>query len=199
MRHVIQCPSCRQTFEIPPEAPAGELGCKGCGASFLNLGLIPDPVTDLPLGPGTLPAPDPVNKPSGPSIPKWCCAWCGRAVTSTDDHCARCKTDLARTPCVQTAARVTGISPALANALIDQATTEMPLPMALLRLGRFTPEEVTASGGSPELAARMKPMPAPPKVAGNRPVGLTGNTPQTGRGCSTVILAAVAAAAWLIA
>ena len=158
----VLCPSCGET--VPASRKREDRPCPSCGRTFLDLGPLPEPIHDLPMGSAVsgLGIPEILEK-EVKELPEWICPWCGANVGKSRPGCPRCGCDLTKTARLNLRAHVRGASPEIRGSFYFQSMHPMKAEVALCRLRRLAPNRVAAIGGTPELAAAMCPEKAPPR------------------------------------
>ncbi|NRA39090.1 MAG: hypothetical protein HRU15_13180 [Planctomycetes bacterium] len=158
--HLLKCGHCGKGLRRKGVARCGvhEFNCSSCESKQYDLGPLPIPDANMPMG-GIVTAMDVPQGKSGEVI-KWFCSWCGCTVGDAK-KCTRCSCDLSLVPPQYGAVFVAG-GEGLAESLYVQAATPMSVSVALVRLGRATVKSALKTGATEEYAQSMQPEEAPP-------------------------------------
>jgi acyl carrier protein len=164
--HILRCPHCDAKVKLTSSAKRRKVKCPKCKTPFLDLGPLPLPLPDLPMGgPVTeLRVPKPIAVELA-ELPRWVCPWCGNNVGKAAD-CRRCGCDLGQVARQSLQGRAADEPAEVRGSFFLQATHPMSREVALCRLRRLPPRQVAKIGGTPELADAMRPEPEPPGVQG---------------------------------
>ncbi len=158
--HLMRCGKCGKGLKRKAQERCGlhAFNCPSCGNEQYDLGPLPTPKSDMPMG-GML---SNVEIPSGKAdiVIKWFCSWCGCTVGNAK-QCSRCKCDLSIVPPQYGAVFVRGDDDRARN-LYVQAAMPMTVQVALMRLLRADPVVAKKSGATDEFADEMLPEEAPP-------------------------------------
>ncbi|MEN9360072.1 MAG: hypothetical protein RL095_1607 [Verrucomicrobiota bacterium] len=161
VKNILQCQSCKNSSEYP--LSSGEVNCKSCGSIFFNPGLLPDPLSDLPIGSA-------VSKLKIPSIPRnldleqipeWVCSCCCGPF-GLQKKCSRCGCIFEKCPPANLHARIAGLGDFERGNFYRQFTVFGRV--SLCRIRRMSPQEVLEIGGTDELAMEMLPFTVPTGV-----------------------------------